>query len=54
MTLSQLVIKATKVACRVTSADWIPVTINGERVKIVDITLEGENGDYTADIKVDI
>ena len=34
-----------------TSGD-IPLTMNGEPIEIVDITLEGHNGNYWADMKV--
>ena len=51
MTLNELLKKAKHVSWLLTSGD-IPVTMNGEPIDIYDITLEGSNGDYHADIKV--
>ena len=51
MTLNGLINKARQVSWLLTSGD-IPLTMNGEPIEIVDITIEGENGDYYADIKV--
>ena len=51
MTLNDLLKKGREVSCMLTSGD-IPLTINGEPIEIVDITLEGENGNYWADMKV--
>ena len=51
MTLNGLINKARQVSWLLTSGD-IPLTMNGEPIEIVDITLEGEQGNYHADIKV--
>ena len=51
MTLNELIAKAQHVSWLLTSGD-IPVTMNGEPIEIYDITLEGSNGNYYADIKV--
>ena len=50
MTLNQLITKARQVSWLLTSGD-IPITMNGEPIEIVDITLEGSQGNYHADIK---
>lgn len=50
MTLNELINKARQISWMLTSGD-IPLTLNGEPIDIVDITLEGENGNYHADIK---
>ena len=51
MTLNELLEKGKKVSWLLTSGD-IPLTMNGEPIEIVDITLEGSNGNYWADMKV--
>ena len=51
MTLNGLLKKGQKISWMLTSGD-IPITMNGEPIEIVDITLEGSNGNYWADIKV--
>ena len=51
ITFNSLIKKATFVSRQLTSGD-IPLTLNGEPIDIVDITLEGEQGNYHADIKV--
>ena len=51
MTLNELLNKGRKISWMLTSGD-IPVTMNGRPVEIYDITLEGSNGNYWADIKV--
>ena len=51
MTLNELLNKGISISRRLTSGD-IPLTMNGEPIEIVDITLEGENGNYWADLKV--
>ena len=50
MTLNELLKKGQKISWMLTSGD-IPLTLNGEPIEIYDITLEGENGNYWADIK---
>ena len=50
MTLNELLNKGLSISRRLTSGD-IPLTMNGEPID-VDITLEGENGNYWADLKV--
>ena len=50
MTLNGLINKAKQVSWMITSGD-IPITMNGEPIEILDITLEGSNGNYWADIK---
>ena len=50
MTLNDLIKKGQKVSWMLTSGD-IPLTMNGEPIEITDITLEGSNGNYWADIK---
>ena len=52
MTLNDLIKKGQKVSWMLTTGD-IPLTMNGEPVEIVDITLEGSNGNYWADMKVE-
>lgn len=51
MTLNGLLNKCRKISWMLTSGD-IPLKMNGEPVEIYDVTLEGENGNYWADIKV--
>ena len=51
MTLNGLINKARQISWLLTSGD-IPLTMNGQPIEIYDITLEGENGNYWADIKV--
>ena len=51
MTLNELMNKGLSISRRLTSGS-IPVTVNGKPIEIVDITLEGENGNYWADMKV--
>ena len=51
MTLNGLINKARQISWMLTSGD-IPLTMNGEPIEIVDITLEGEDGNYWADMKV--
>lgn len=51
MTLNELLKKGRQVSWMLTSGD-IPLTMNGQPIEIYDITLEGENGNYWADIKV--
>ena len=51
MTLNELLKKGQKISWMLTSGD-IPLTMNGEPIEIYDITLEGENGNYWADMKV--
>lgn len=51
MTLNELLKKGQKISWMLTSGD-IPLTMNGEPVEIIDITLEGSNGNYWADMKV--
>ena len=51
MTLNELLNKGKEISWMLTSGD-IPLTMNGEPIEIVDITLEGENGNYWADLKV--
>lgn len=51
MTLNELIKKGRKISWLLTSGD-IPLTMNGQQIEIYDITLEGENGNYWADIKV--
>ena len=50
MTLNELLKKGKEISWMLTSGD-IPLTMNGEPID-VDITLEGENGNYWADLKV--
>ena len=50
MTLNELVNKGVNISRMLSSGD-IPLKLNGEPIEIVDITLEGENGNYWADIK---
>lgn len=50
MTLNEFLKKGQKISWLLTSGD-IPLTLNGEPIEIYDITLEGENGNYWADIK---
>lgn len=50
MTLNDLIKKGQRISWMLTSGD-IPLTMNGEPIEITDITLEGENGNYRADIK---
>ena len=50
MTQNGLIDKATQISWMPISGD-IPVTMNGEPIEIYDITLEGSNGNYHADIK---
>ena len=51
MTLNGLIKKGREISWMLTSGD-IPLTMNGEPVEIVDITLEGSNGNYWADMKI--
>ena len=51
MTLNELLKKGQKISWMLTSGD-IPLTMNGEPIEIVGITLEGDNGNYWADMKV--
>lgn len=51
MTLNELLKKVQKISWMLTSGD-IPLTMNGQPVEIYDITLEGSNGNYHADIIV--
>ena len=51
MTLNELLKKCRQISWMLTSGD-IPLTMNGESIEIVDITLEGHNGNYWADMKV--
>lgn len=51
MTLNDLLKRGREVSWMLTSGD-IPLTMNGEPIEIVDITLEGDNGNYWADMKV--
>ena len=50
MTLNELIKNGIQISRCLTSGD-IPLTMNGEPIEITDITLEGENGNYWADIK---
>lgn len=52
MRLNEFVEKLTNVSRLLTSGS-IPVTINGKRVKILEPTLEGENGDYWCNIQIE-
>ena len=52
MTLNELIKKGQRISWMLTSGD-IPLTMNGEPIEITDITLEGENGNYWADMKVE-
>lgn len=51
MTLNDLIRKCRSVSYKLTSGD-IPITMNGQPIEITDVTLEGDNGNYWADIKV--
>ena len=51
MTLNELIKKANQVSWILTSGD-IPLTMNGQPIEIYDITLEGSNGNYWANLKV--
>lgn len=50
MTANELFGRLRKVIWMLTSGD-IPVTMNGKPIEITDVTLEGENGNYSCDIK---
>lgn len=50
MTLNGLINRTMEISRMLSSGD-IPLKLNGEPIEIVDITLEGENGNYWADIK---
>ena len=50
MTLNGLINRTMEIS-RMLSFGDIPLKLNGEPIEIVDITLEGENGNYWADIK---
>ena len=52
MTLNDLIKKGQRISWMLTSGD-IPLTMNGEPIEITDITLEGSNGNYWADMKVE-
>lgn len=51
MTLNELIKKSKQISWMLTSGD-IPLTMNGQPIETYDITLEGENGNYHADIKI--
>ncbi len=50
MTANKLILSLRDVVYMLTSGD-IPVTMNGKPIEITDVTLEGENGNYSCDIK---
>lgn len=52
MTLNDLIKKGQRISWMLSSGD-IPLTMNGEPIEITDITLEGSNGNYWADMKVE-
>lgn len=51
MLLNDFIIKARQISWQLSSGD-IPLTLNGSSIDLVDITLEGDNGNYFVDLKV--
>ena len=50
MMLNELILKCRAVSGMLSTGN-IPVTLNGKPIEITDVSLEGENGNYHADIK---
>ena len=50
--MNELIKGLRDISARLTSGD-IPIKVNGKEISSIDVTLEGENGDYWCNITIE-